>query len=69
MTVKDLAERLAAFPDDTVIMVFNGDQGESVPVTGLFYTPSRNPLRRLIGDYDSPTLEFCTRERTRALAQ
>ena len=66
MTKAELIEQMAFYPDDTVLYAFNGDEGEVIPVTGLLYTPPRNPLdtddKRIPGAYLPPTLEFCTDE-------
>ena len=54
MSKADLIEQLKQYPDDTEIMAFNGDEGETMPVTGLLYIPG-------IGGY-AGALEFCTDE-------
>jgi hypothetical protein len=62
MTVKDLKERLSAYPEDTVLYVFNAEAGERLQVTSLLYTPPRNPLdennQRIESAYLPPSLEF-----------
>jgi hypothetical protein len=52
MTKLDLLEHLKQYPDDTVLFAFDGDQGETVPVTGLLYIPG--------APGQSGALEFCT---------
>ena len=64
MTKLDLIEQLAAYPNDTELYAFDGDEGMVMPVTGLLYTPPHNPLgtddKPLQGTYCAPMLEFCT---------
>ena len=49
MTVNDLQERLEEYPSNALLLAFDGDEGEVLPVTGLLYTPG-----------EPPTLEFTT---------
>lgn len=39
MTVSDLIEQLAEYPLETELYAFNGDEMDTMPVTGLLYSP------------------------------
>ena len=52
MTVGELKEALNHFPDDTIVIAYNGDDEELVEVTGLLFE-----FNKLIKKH---TLEICT---------
>jgi len=53
MTIKELIERLKEYPEDTIVLAFDGETGEMEDITGFLFQPGDN--KQIIS-----SLEICT---------
>lgn len=52
MTIEDLQKQLDNYPTDTIIIAFDPEIDNVIPITGLLYDPNKNTLELCTDDND-----------------
>lgn len=64
MTKAEMLEHLSHFPDDAIIVAFDGDSSQMEHITGFLHGPQQQPFKTSDGEIPPGTyiVEICTDE-------